>query len=221
MAGRPLAVQRKGDRMQKMPMFWKARTGRLLCKSLSVGLVLTVAVGSPGAAERCAPSTLSACRDTNELVREGSFKKEVKEFLSRQHGNYAARGEAVSDQALDLLGGLPDTPRKLGDATLFGACMAHNCGEKGAALLDPDGHVEAIGMLYACNAPKPSPDCFAHDTLTVFVRERDQRTATIAAISDWAKLVIVADNNLDPGSALPKTKLDRTQIVDVAPPHRD
>ena len=204
-----------------MPMFWRVRTGCLLHKSLSVGLALTVAVGSLRAAERCAPSNLSTCKDTNELVWDGSFQKEVKEFLFRQHGNYAVRGETVSDQVLDLLGGPPDRPKKLGSATLFGACMVHNCGEKGAALLDPEGHIEAIGMLDACNARKPLPDCFAHDTLTVFIREEDQRTATIAAMSDWAKVAIIAENNLDPGSASPKTKLDRIQIVDIASPHRD
>ena len=204
-----------------MPMVWRSSNDRLLYKSLLVGLTLTLPLGSSRTAERCMPSNLSACKNTNELVWERSFQKEVKEFLSRQHGNYAVRGETVSDQALDLLGGPPDSPKKLGNATLFGACMAHNCGEKGAVLLDPIGRIEAIGMLDACNAEEPSPDCFAHDTLTVFVREENQRTATIVALSDWAKLAIVAENRLDPGSALPKTKLDRIQIVDIASPHRD
>ena len=40
-------------------------------------------------------------------------------------------------------------------------------------------------------------------------------------MSDWAKSAIIAQNNLDPGSVLPKTKLDRIQIVDIAFPHRD
>ena len=204
-----------------MPKFWRLRAGCLLYKSVSVGLALTLAVGSPRAAERCMPSNLSACKNTNELVWDKSFQKEVKEFLSRQQGNYAVRGETVSDQALELLGGPPDDPKKLGNATLFGACMVHNCFEKGAALLDPEGHIKAIGMLDACNYQKPLPDCSANDTLTVFVREEGHRTAIIAAMSDWAKSAIVAENNLDPGSALPKTKLDRIQIVDIAFPHRD
>ncbi len=201
-------------------MLWTSNNNRSLRKRLLLSLALTLTVGSTRAAESCLLSNLSACENINELIGKKSFQKEVKEFLSRQHGNYAVRGETVSDQALDLLGGPPDIPKKLANATLFSACMADNCGEKGAALLDPLGRIKAIGMLDACNARTPSSDCFAHDTLTEFIRGEDERTAAIAALSDWAKSAIVAENSVDPGSALPKTKLDRIQAIYIVSPNR-
>ena len=193
----------------------------MLLETVLPGLILMLTVGSPRAAERCMLSHLSACTNTNQLMWDKFFQKEIKTFLFRQHGDYAVIGETVPNQALYVLGGPPDSPKMLGKLMLFGACMAHNCGEKGAALLDQVGQIEAIGMLDACNTRERLPDCFTHYTLTVFVRGGGHRKMAIAALSNWATSAIRIENKMYSSSALPETNIDRIQVIDVMTSHRD
>jgi hypothetical protein len=199
-----------------MPDHQRIVRDRLLYKALEFGLILVLALGSAKAAEHCTLAHPLTCSNTNELVWNKSFQKEVRAFLFAQHGDYAVRGETVSNQALDVLGGPPDSRKTLDDLVLFGACMFRNCGEKGAALLDLNGRVEAIGMLDACNSThKPLPNCFLHMTLTTFVREDDHRKAAIAAMSDWAREAIAAENNAKSSVDLGTVDLDRVQVIDI------
>jgi hypothetical protein len=71
-------------------------------------------------------------------------------------------------------------------------------------------------MLDACNSThKPLPNCFLHMTLTTFVREDDHRKAAIAAMSDWAREAIAAENNAKSSVDLGTVDLDRVQVIDI------
>ena len=60
----------------------------------------------------------------------------------------------------------------IGKRFAFTACRAHSCDEKGATVLEPDaGRLVALAHLHsACGKPHSSADCYAHETLTIFVR---------------------------------------------------
>lgn len=167
-----------------------------------------------GAAARCSLSHLEFCTDTNELVWSQAFESAVRRFLGDRRANYLYGRGRVSDQAIDVLGGPPDRPTKIGRFWRFTACRAHSCSEKGAAVIAPNGEIEALAILHSDCAEVTRPtDCFAHDTLTIFTRSLGPSPSIVENLSIWAKTK--ADEEYHPPS-LPATHLDRTEVITVA-----
>lgn len=119
-----------------------------------------------------------------------------------------ARG-LVADQMTGVLARPPDPPTKIGDRRRFAACPAHSCDEKGAAVLERDGRLVGLAILHsACADAHRSNDCFAHETLTVFVRSPAD-PGVIENLSSWARSAIAQDHT---GSGIPQAHLDAVTI---------
>jgi hypothetical protein len=160
----------------------------------------------------CALNRLSACQNTNQLAWDDAFNRAVARFLGRRRASYLDRSGLISDQILDVLGGPPDDAQKIGGRFRFTACRAHSCEEKGAAVLEPDGRLVALAILHAgCGARHSANDCFAHQTLNIFVRDPKEQ-AVIDNLSAWARSEI-AQAYTPPGE--PPDQLDAVQVTVV------
>jgi hypothetical protein len=178
---------------------------------LAASLILTSAPVPPS--QWCALNRLQTCRDTNQLIWAPAFDRAVRRFLGGRRGDYLYRGRTVADQALAVLGGPPDPPQRVGDLYRFTACRSHSCGEKGVAVLEPSGRVVALGILHTdCALRTHQPDCFAHDTLTLFVRDQGRSETVVKNLSAWAKSAAAEYS----GNGIPPTHLDRVQVVQVS-----
>ena len=155
-----------------------------------IGAILAVAISTasmPSKAE-CSPSSLAACRNTNQLIWNAQFQPAIWRFLGFRRAAFLGRRTFVADQIIEVLGGPPDPPQKIGALYRFTACRAHSCDEKGVAVLDADGRIDALGILHtACAHRHPANDCFAHVTLNLFMRRPNAQQDVIASLSHWAK----------------------------------
>jgi hypothetical protein len=177
----------------------------------AIVLALAIAAAAP-AADRCTLRHLDACADTNRLVWDKGFQRAVKRFVGPRRASYLDKTDSVADQILEVLGGPPDEPDMIGARYRFTACRAHSCDEKGAAVLEPDGRLVALAILHsACATPHHADDCFAHLTLTVFVRSPKER-AVIDDLSDWAKTEVAQAYT---AKGLPPEHLDGVEIKTV------
>ncbi len=163
--------------------------------------------------QTCALTRLSACENTNELFYDKAFKPAVKRFIGRGRARYLYHGTIV-DQQLDALGGSPDAPERIENLYRFTACRDQSCPEKGAVVMRPDGRLVATAILHTnCMLPKSSEDCFAHDTLTMFVHGGADSKAVVRNLSEWAKTMVGEEYNA-PG--MPVEQLDAVEIYSVA-----
>jgi hypothetical protein len=153
-----------------------------------VAILLALAVAATPAPAPCGLHRLDACEDTNRLVWDAGFRRAVKRFLGPRRASYVDHRGLVAGQMIDVLGGPPDPPDMIGERFRFTACRAHSCDEKGAAVLEPDGRLVALAILHSsCGEPHPSNDCYAHVTLTLFVRNPKREREVIDNLSDWAR----------------------------------
>ena len=157
-------------------------------------LLLMLATASPV----CVPARPATCADTNMLVLSPAFRPRLASFLGRTRGSYLDRDGPVIDQAIEVLHGPPDPPKRLTDGSwLFTACRAHSCPEKGAVALSKTGQVLAFGILsFDCHrAPAGKPRCDDGPSLTLFVPHAVVRapTAYSTAIVQWARSSAKAD----------------------------
>jgi hypothetical protein len=176
---------------------------------LLILLALAVATTPAQSKDRCALRRLSACGNTNELVWDKTFQQAVRRFFGPLRATYIDRNGLVANQMFTVLGGPPDPPVRIGNRFRFTSCQAHNCGEKGAVVLEPDGQLLAFAILHSNCAESRGPSvCFVHMTLTVFFRDPVEQNV-IDNLSDWARLKI-ADWYTLPGT--PAAHLDAVQI---------
>jgi hypothetical protein len=176
---------------------------------LLILLALAVVTTPAQSKDRCALRRLLACGNTNELVWDKTFQQAVRRFFGPLRATYIDRNGLVATQMFTVLGGPPDPPVRIGNRFRFTSCEAHNCGEKGAVILEPDGQLLAFAILHSNCAESHGPsDCFAHMTLTVFIRDPVAQNV-IDNLSDWARLKI-ADWYTLPGT--PEEHLDAVQI---------
>ena len=176
------------------------------------GLMIALLAGlqSGTGAGPCRLDVLAACRDTNALAWSDGFDAEVSAFLGGRRADFLYKDHSVAEQAIDVLGGPPDAPTRIGPYWRFTACRAHSCGEKGAVVLLPSGAIVAVGILHSrCALPQPGTDCFAHDTLTLFVRNAGPDV--IRNLRSWGE-----DQARDGRVAgLRATTLDAVEVVPV------
>jgi hypothetical protein len=177
-------------------------------------VVLAIAATPAHGAGDCALTRLSECQNTNQLVWDRAFHGAVRRFVGRRRANFIFRGWAA-DQLIDVLGGPPDPPHRIGALYRFTACWAQECEDKGAAVLEPDGQIVALGILHSdCIAAGASSDCFAHDTLTVFVRNRAGQEAVDDDLTTWAKSLIAQSYT---APRMPAEHLDKVEFIKVGP----
>jgi hypothetical protein len=172
-------------------------------------LAMTALVPNLAAARnRCGPAHLEECRNTNVLIWNPAFEAEIRKFLGNRRADYLYAGRPlVSKQMIDVLGGPPDGPRRIGDLWLFTACRAHSCQEKGAAVLEPKGGIIALAILHsACTWRRgEGDDCVSHDVLTTFVRSAVP-DGVVKRVTDWAGDEVRREND-------PAESLDRTEVI--------
>ena len=178
-------------------------------------LLMLSAAALPAAAPvpRCAPARHAACRDTNQLVHAPAFTAAVRRFIGKRTASYLYKDGDVAAQQLDVLGGPPEAPTRIGELYRFTACRAHSCPEKGAAVLDPAGRIVALAILYSPCATADTRDCNRRDDLIVFMRERDrlQRVEVVANLRAWA-VDQVAGSYTVPGQ--PKLRFGGMQVIE-------
>lgn len=183
---------------------------------LGVLLMLSAAAApAPEPAPRCAPSRLAACRNTNQLTGAPAFRTAVRRFIGKRQASYLYKDGDVATQQLDVLGGPPDEPTRIGDLYRFTACRAHSCPEKGAAVLDPAGRIVALAILYSPCATADMRDCNRRADLIVFMRERErlQRVEVVVNLRAWA-VEQVAGSYTVPGQ--PKLRFGGVTVIDPA-----
>jgi hypothetical protein len=174
-----------------------------------IGLVAAFLVGATSATTpaHCELRRLEACPTTNPLVWDSAFRMAVRRLVGQRRVAWLYQGRA-DDQVLDALGGPPDEPTRIGARYRFTACRLHSCTEKGAAVLEPDGRLVAAAILHSeCALPNAGPQCFAKETLTVFVRNPRDETQVIANLTAWAQAVVNAE--------LPFGALQHSELVVV------
>jgi hypothetical protein len=151
-------------------------------------LVLLAIATAPGpAGQACALSRLDACADTSRLFHDQTFARKIKAFVGKGDADYLYHG-ALAAQQLEVLGGPPSTPEKIGGLYLFTACRQHSCAEKGAVVMDPSGDIVATAILHsACAASRKMEDCQIHNTLAVFVKNTATSKPIVDDLSAWAR----------------------------------
>jgi hypothetical protein len=148
---------------------------------------LAVAVSPSPAHRTCALSRLDACTNTNQLFYDKSFGRKVKAFLGKGTADYLYHS-SLGEQQIEVLGGPPDPPTKIGNLYRFTACRPHSCPEKGAVVFDPSGTIVATAILHsACGMPHRTDDCPIHNTLAVFVSDPDKSKPIVDDLTAWAK----------------------------------
>jgi hypothetical protein len=146
------------------------------------------------------------------LVWDKAFGAAVRRFLGSRRASYVGRPRPVADQIIEVLGGPPDDPIRIGLRYRFTACRARSCEDKGAAVLEPDGRLVALAILHsACGVPHATNDCFAHETLNIFVRSSNEQDL-VDNLSNWAKSEI-AQGYTAPGA--PADRLDAVRVTAV------
>jgi hypothetical protein len=131
------------------------------------------------------------CGNTNELIHDRAFQVAIGSFVGPSRTAYISR-HSLGHQLVDALGGPPDEPRPLGKAWLFTACVAHECDNKGAAVVERGGRIALLGLVhYNCIRQR---DCDDDPTLTLFTRDRAKRAAYAPGVIEWAKAAIAAES---------------------------
>lgn len=173
---------------------------------------LALSCVAASAAGGCSLRTLDQCDNTNQLIWNRVFEASLRHFFGHRRANYLYNGDPlVSNQAIAVLGGPPDTPERIGDLWRFTACRAHSCPEKGAAVLEPDGRLIAVAILHSpCAEPNRPTDCSSHLTLSIFIRPSNQSASVIANLSSWGRAMV--NGEYHPPS-LPADQLDRVEVV--------
>jgi hypothetical protein len=158
-------------------------------------LLLAAAPAPPPSA--CGLTHLAGCSDTNRLVGDPDFVAAMKRFFDGARGDHLYPGGALADQAMQALGGPPDSPKRLAQGSwLFTACRAHSCPEKGAVVLAPQGRILAIGLLnFRCRKVEAGgTDCDKASHLDVYLRPGELDAARlIEPLDAWAREREVAD----------------------------
>lgn len=144
------------------------------------------------AATPCGLKSLDTCRNTNALVWAKDFEPALKAFLGNARGSYIGDNRLVSNQVEEALGGPPDAPHQLPSGDwLFTACQPHECGVKGAVVIDKTGTIEAVGLIsYDCHhVPFGQSQCERSPELTIFVQRASGATQRpfYQALVDWAE----------------------------------
>jgi len=166
----------------------KARAPFWIAGVAAVSLASAAHAATPPA--HCSLGQLAACANTNQLVWDPAFKAALKVFFGKSRGSYLAEDMLLLDQAIDVLGGPPDAPKRLANgAWLFTACRAHDCPEKGGVVLSPTGKVLAMAMLtHHCHkAPFGQSPCERGETLDVFIDHLagSANDPNVAALTAW------------------------------------
>lgn len=116
------------------------------------------------AAAVCALATPQACSNTNQLIHDEAVESELRRLtLGRSAAFLYGREAPVLEQLLEVLGGPPEKPVKVGPYRLFAACRAHSCDEKGALLVGEGGEIAGAAILYTGCGAGDGPFCGASD----------------------------------------------------------
>ncbi len=181
---------------------------------LAAAVLASGADAGPPAA--CSPRSTGLCANTNELVTSRSFERALRNFLAGARANDLYAGNhLVAEQAIDVLGGPPDPPARIGTLWRFTACRAQSCTEKGAVVLRGDGQIVAIGILHSlCGLPKPQPDCSVRNVMSVHIAPAPESQRVETSLAEWAKTMVEAENRAC-CAGLPPARLDRVEYLDV------
>ena len=126
--------------------------------------------------------------------------KSVDEEFGRMRGSYFVPNRSVSEQvSMGKSHGTPDI-RSVNGYYLASGCRYQSCDEKSAVLVTPAGTMAAAAMIYfpcAMLGPKdPQPtgyDCLLDPDLALFVKQENNKSATLQILRDWAEDVMAAD----------------------------
>jgi hypothetical protein len=153
----------------------------------------------------CEPSNLGDCMDTNWLIWSNEFIDDLTAFIGDGTASWLYKDGDMINQVIDVLGGPPEEPVKVGDGLLrFAACRAHSCPEKGAVFLTKSGEIKMVAVLdYRC-----ADDCNDDYTLEILIRKRDPALEKLA--TQWAEFAIKRGN--DSFQDLPKQTLANTEV---------
>ena len=139
-------------------------------------------------APKCGLRNLPACSTTNELVWDRGFDQALRSFGGRARTNMLEAGKGpLSDELQAVLGGPAEEPQRLADGSyFFTACRAHECDNKGAVVLSPQGRIVAAAIITVHYVKQGDLWRLSLDT---FVRNRRIGHPCREAIDEWYRNV--------------------------------
>jgi len=180
---------------------------------IAILAALVFAAMVPATRQICALSHLDACGNTDELFSDKTFALKIRKFVGKGAVDYLYQGNFPRQQ-MEVLGGPPDPPTRIGNLYRFTACRRHSCSEKGAVVFDPSGAIVATAILHsACGKLHRTEDCPHHDTLTVFVKDASGAEPIIEDLSHWAKAEV---RSIYTPPGLTPERLDEVEVFAVA-----
>lgn len=108
--------------------------------------------------------------------------------------------DALATQFEDAMSGGVDVAKRLPNgATMVTTCRPHNCPDKAAAIMAPNGQLIAAGMVGSqCRKrPNTSQRCDNEPTAYVFIRAGAQYDYARKELSDWGRNVLAGSINID------------------------
>lgn len=132
---------------------------------------------------------LERFQDTNQLVWDASFKRELARFLqAASEGQSGGLGnpERLQPSMLELIGGPPDPKARTPNGNfLFTACRPHSCPEKGGVVLAPEGRIIAVGVI-SISAPDSDDKNPENPALFIWVDDAAKGAAdAVDSLTSW------------------------------------
>jgi hypothetical protein len=161
----------------------------------------------------CTLHRLEACSGANQLVWDKPFQRALNRFVGTRQADYLGWDATVAVQLMEVLGGPSDDVTRIGSRYRFTACRHHSCFEKGAAVLEPNGRIIALGIIHtACTKKTRDYDCSKHNTLSIFMKTPEDKVV-IDNLAGWARLAI--DGYNEPKTGPNKLTLDQVEVIKV------
>lgn len=147
-------------------------------------LPLMLAAATPAAG--CSLAMPQNCATVGDLLAAPGTVEGIRAIAGTRRANFLRDGlPPVADQAIEVLRGIPEKPRRVANGWLFGACRQASCGEMAAVIVDTKGKVASFAVLHgACPLDVSRPGC-ARD-LTLSIWGGDDVNNWRALLSDWA-----------------------------------
>lgn len=157
----------------------------------------------------CGLAHIDQCQATNELVASRGFEPALRRFIGSGRASWFEADGNIADQVLMTLYGPGFDAVRGAGLTRFGACMAHNCPERGAVFVTPTGQIRLVTMLFHnCHAKQ----CRGDEPYTLAIFLREDSPALVALARSWAAAELAEDAKRFPQLTQPEDVVAETLI---------
>lgn len=149
-------------------------------------MILALMLGAATPAAACSLTAPQACASASEVLAAPGAVEGIRAIAGERRGNFLRDGlPLVADQAIEVLHGIPEKPRRIANGWLFGACRQASCGEMAAVIVDAKGKIASFAVLHgACPLDVTRPGCARALTLSIW--GGDDVVNWRGLLTDWA-----------------------------------